>query len=746
MATTHTQGDLNAIPHLPGFNYKRKPKNFSKAQTFNYCNGLPIEQKEGVTYERAKLVTLQKGTETRRLGLMGQTSAMEAYGAPVEMTHTEYPAWDVLDRHVLRFYGYFKEAVIETNLENYRVRQCKIYYYLEDDTCQVNEEKVVNSGMQGGQLIRRHRFPGMDGGYLRWDQLQVGDDLQIYGRNIRIRDCDAWTRDYYNHQGLHQGMPEPAEQDAFTISSMSRANVSAGIPKTAERQYREIMLGGGHVNTDMQQFLEWDRKVLRFNAVMDDLTNPQFERRPFDILFFLADDTVEIREKYPLNSGRDNFPIFFRRGKMPRGAVQVLGPLVPAKKKEDMVSATDLAVGQECQLLGYKFYIYDADDFTRQYFEGELGCTLAERQDVRLPERAVPRPPTPPYTGYGSWDDSMGSVLQLVPSKPRKDMKKLIKYDGQILRFTAKFQDAKPEDADRMLVVNYHLFDDTVSIHEPPVRNAGIITGQFMEKAIHLNQVTGELFKREDMFKGNVIKIYNRAFKLLDCDEYTRKFIQDGGIRRNYDLQGVLENIRESMKQLFPLVRDVFRTMDLDHDGVLTYDEFKLGLEKWGFQLAPEDVIILMKHFDTREDGQVSYNEFCDQLLDEDYTDKMMKLKPPLKKDFDPAYAARVMQKSEERVETEQVRAAVRRLSDLIYKQIHTFTKLFKEFGRMTHEPTVTIRQIQEALQAQGHFFQLEDLSRVLLFVLPAVDLAKVNYVDFLKAMTTCYHDMSHIR
>ena len=30
--------------------------------------------------------------------------------------------------------------------------------------------------------------------------------------------------------------------------------------------------------------------------------------------------------------------------------------------------------------------------------------------------------------------------------------------------------------------------------------------------------------------------------------------------------------------------------------------------------LANEDVLKIMRHFDTRKDGQVSYNEFCDAL------------------------------------------------------------------------------------------------------------------------------------
>ena len=37
-----------------------------------------------------------------------------------------------MDRHVLRFYGYFKESVVESRLENYRIRKLIVFYYLED--------------------------------------------------------------------------------------------------------------------------------------------------------------------------------------------------------------------------------------------------------------------------------------------------------------------------------------------------------------------------------------------------------------------------------------------------------------------------------------------------------------------------------------------------------------------------------------------------------------------------------------
>jgi len=46
--------------------------------------------------------------------------------------------------------AYFQEAVHEKREEQYRVRKCIILFYLEDDTIQVNEPQVENSGIPQG--------------------------------------------------------------------------------------------------------------------------------------------------------------------------------------------------------------------------------------------------------------------------------------------------------------------------------------------------------------------------------------------------------------------------------------------------------------------------------------------------------------------------------------------------------------------------------------------------------------------
>ena len=60
---------------------------------------------------------------------------------------------------VLRFYAFFKEAVLDNQSESYRVRKMCILFYLSDSTMEVIEMRVANSGITGGG-----EFGGGEGG------------------------------------------------------------------------------------------------------------------------------------------------------------------------------------------------------------------------------------------------------------------------------------------------------------------------------------------------------------------------------------------------------------------------------------------------------------------------------------------------------------------------------------------------------------------------------------------------------
>lgn len=73
--------------------------------------------------------------------------------------------------------------------------------------------------------------------------------------------------------------------------------------------FLEHSLGGGKVPSQ-KQFLDNDRKVLRFNVHCDG--------DPYIIHYYLADDTMDIREVHFANNGKNNFPLLLRRGKVPK--------------------------------------------------------------------------------------------------------------------------------------------------------------------------------------------------------------------------------------------------------------------------------------------------------------------------------------------------------------------------------------------------------------------------------------------
>lgn len=54
---------------------------------------------------------------------------------------------------VLRWFGFFKEAVTESPTENHRVRKVVVLFYLEDNSCQVVEPKEDNSGLPQVTLL-----------------------------------------------------------------------------------------------------------------------------------------------------------------------------------------------------------------------------------------------------------------------------------------------------------------------------------------------------------------------------------------------------------------------------------------------------------------------------------------------------------------------------------------------------------------------------------------------------------------
>lgn len=148
---------------------------------------------------------------------------------------------------------------------------------------------------------------------------------------------------------------------------------------------------------------------------------------------------------------------------------------------------------------------------------------------IQLPTAApvVQYQPVPAYQGFGTEEDSMGSVVNLRPKIPKPNMKKMFKQDMHILRFNSKLVSTEPDDENREFIISFYCGDDTIQIYEVCDKNSGRIGGKFMEKKTHKNPVTGGNYEEKDFCLGRTIFLGGFRFQLVSADEYTEKYMED---------------------------------------------------------------------------------------------------------------------------------------------------------------------------------------------------------------------------
>ena len=129
----------------------------------------------------------------------------------------QQPRWLKFDRQVLSFTGYFKESVVESPIENWRLRRVIIYYYLNDNTIYITEPKVVNSGLPQGVFLKQARVPKTVGGndWYTWRDFNCGINMKFNEHVLRITDCDSFTRQFLTDNGIKVADAEQIPTDAY---------------------------------------------------------------------------------------------------------------------------------------------------------------------------------------------------------------------------------------------------------------------------------------------------------------------------------------------------------------------------------------------------------------------------------------------------------------------------------------------------------------------------------------------------
>uniref|UniRef100_G1KDM5 EF-hand domain containing 1 n=1 Tax=Anolis carolinensis TaxID=28377 RepID=G1KDM5_ANOCA len=482
---------VQGLPILPGSTFRDPTKTaFHRSQTLSYKNGFAFKQTPTVGIGGTRLYVNQ--LSQAELDELSNKRPTLTYGQPKQAPPSDFiPAHVAFDKKVLKFDGYFQEDVPISTEEHFRIRQVGIYYYLEDDSMSVMEPIVENSGMPQGKLIKRQRLPKNDcGDHYHWKDLNRGINITIYGKTFRIVDCDAFTETFLQSQGIELNPPEKMIFDPYT-------------------ELRNMPLRMYVTPSDfdqLKQFLTFDRMVsLGFVALV---LHRILSQRTFPSC------VLEISDQEVL----------------------------------EWFTSKDFAVGKSTTLLGRSFFIYNCDEFTRQYYQDKFGITDFQPVNIKKQPPEEIKQIIPPYNGYGFLEDSLQNCFSLIPQPPRKNIIKMLENDRKVLRYAVRLESPRPEDEKRQFILSYCLATDMISIYEPPVRNSGIIGGKFLGKTRVPKPGSSTenpvYYEPSDFTVGAMVEVFSHRFIIVDVDEYVMNYIE-------HNLESFPASVVESMRNHF---------------------------------------------------------------------------------------------------------------------------------------------------------------------------------------------------
>ncbi|KAI4467069.1 ef-hand domain c-terminal containing protein [Holotrichia oblita] len=601
-----------ALPFLPGYTFNPNigRTQFNRDFKFERINGVP---------------TLIEKVRPNLFGsLSDKYPSIFARGEVAEL-----PAWIAFDKQILCYDAFYQETLQEVRRSPFQVRKVKIYFYLEDGTIKVIEPKVENSGIPQGTLINRQRirFPApMDENFYDILDFNVGREVELYGKVFKITNCDHFTRVFLNRCGItvpdHINEPtDPylAERDKDKLGKM---------PKKPSKS----------VDT-LGQFLANDRKVLRFYGYWDDRDSEHGVLHDLEIYYYLADDTIEIKDIVPPNAGRDSGFMFMKRAKLPKTysslpglgsnaqftVLNVLGPgfqggryivdtLDCGKEVLDYYKENDLTIGGVINCYGRRILLTDCDPFTKKYYSTKYGVdtfeAIAKPNDSE--EQAYHPTPTqrelPPWNGFGTHEDSAQNCITVELKAPHRDFKKFLKFDrvgmdSHILRHEARMVSRIPENCSRVFVISYYLSDDTISVYEIAKRNSGFASSNFFSRdKVKLpgqpvySSKPPKCYTAQHMFVGAQLIINSFHFIMIDADEYALRYKEINAHEfPKSNIKLIMDNVREKLR---PIYKDFVAENIPTETPVISYETLRSKLcSIMGPNFTEQEMITIARAF-----------------------------------------------------------------------------------------------------------------------------------------------------
>eukprot|EP00968_Pinguiococcus_pyrenoidosus_P003407 scaffold214_cov249-Pinguiococcus_pyrenoidosus.AAC.15 len=223
------------------------------------------------------------------------------------------------DRKVLQFFCTWQDDRTYGECRDYI-----LHYYLLNDTVEIREvfaqgrtnfpvmlrrqklpknSFIVPSGISGAIDHPDEQRPQFD--FYTYQDFHVGKTIDVYGRPMLLKSCDASTWEWYLKHGIDQGKLRLAETDANANGNAVHIPTYNGFGSEDDLFAMCLSLEPAmtdHKIEEYNRFMRGDKKVLRYLARLQHGAGAD-ARREFVINYFLADDVISVYEPPIRNSG-----------------------------------------------------------------------------------------------------------------------------------------------------------------------------------------------------------------------------------------------------------------------------------------------------------------------------------------------------------------------------------------------------------------------------------------------------------
>ena len=167
--------------------------------------------------------------------------------------------------------------------------------------------------------------------------------------------------------------------------------------------------------------------------------------------------------------------------------------------------------------------------------------------------------------------------------------------------------------------INIYYKDESIQIYEIADRNSGRLSCKFLERKKMKNPYTNRYYSEKDLMVGKTIYLNKYTFRLLECDEYTKKYMRDNAeIFRDSDCSEVISRIRTAgncFDNLDNYLIAILKGLDPENKGYISSDEILEGFKKFNLYLTTQELISLTDYLKKDEKGNYSMEDLYNLIV-----------------------------------------------------------------------------------------------------------------------------------